>query len=128
MHIFNNEDIKNALTMRASIDALEEAYRQYAAGEAVMVPRNDLETICEGDYSKGLPDPIGNDPRQETSPMFRHAMRGLPGPYFFLLKTMSAAVKKGGPIEIGCAALRLNADILSDTDTIDGSLRRQRIP
>ncbi len=128
MHIFTNDDIKNALTMKACIDALDEGYRQYAAGEAVMVPRNDLETICEGDYSKGLPEPVGNDPRQQTSSGFRHAMKGLPGPYFFLLKTMTAAVKKGGPIEFGCAALRLDADILSDTDTINGSLRRQRIP
>jgi alanine dehydrogenase len=128
MHIFSNDDIKNTLVMKDCIAALDEAYRQYAAGEAVMVPRNDLETMCEGDYSKGLSEPVGNDPRQHTSPQFRQAMKGLPGPYFFLFKTMSAAVRKGGPIEFGCAALRLNADILSDTDTIDGKLRRQRIP
>jgi len=128
MIVLNNRDVQQLLTMDMCLAALEEAYGQYSRGEAVLVHRNDMLIESEGDYSKGLLYPDDNDPLQHASPMFRHARRGIEGPYYFSLKTMPAAVKRGGPFNIGCAALRLNIDILANTRSISGGLRRQQIP
>lgn len=126
MLILSEEDVKAVLTMDTCVEAIEAAYRLYAMGEAVQVPRNELEIFSEGDYSKGIP--ALQEGTTKDYPMVRHAAQGLPGPYFFSLKTMSGAVPKGGPFPFGCGALRLNVDILSNTRSIDGTLRRQQIP
>jgi alanine dehydrogenase len=40
--LLNNEDVRSVMTMPMVMDALEEAYRQTAAGDAVCRPRIDL--------------------------------------------------------------------------------------
>ena len=40
--ILSNDDIASVLTMRETVDALERAYRELAAGEAVCRPRIDV--------------------------------------------------------------------------------------
>src|SRR3972149_2512148 len=112
MIVLNNREVQQLLTMDMCLAALEEAYGQYSRGEAVLVHRNDMLIESEGDYSKGLLYPDDNDPLQHASPMFRHARRGIEGPYYFSLKTMPAAVKRGGPFNFGCAGLRVKIDIL----------------
>lgn len=44
MLIFDNDDVKNALTMDACLAAIEEAYRDYGNGHAVNIPRADMLT------------------------------------------------------------------------------------
>jgi alanine dehydrogenase len=41
MRVLSNEDVERVLTMQECIGALEEMYRDYAAGRALMIPRTD---------------------------------------------------------------------------------------
>ena len=41
MRVLSNEDVEQLLTMREFIDVLEEMYRDYASGQALLVPRVD---------------------------------------------------------------------------------------
>lgn len=49
-----NEEVEKLLTMRATIAALEDAYLQLAAGEAVCRPRIDI-CIPTSDPAKNYP-------------------------------------------------------------------------
>ena len=44
MLVFDNDDVKNALSMDVCLDAIEETYRDYGQGQAVNIPRADMLT------------------------------------------------------------------------------------
>ena len=47
MLILSNDDVKSVITMKATIDALEESYRQLISREAVCRPRIDIRIPTE---------------------------------------------------------------------------------
>lgn len=42
MFVFDNDDVKNVLSMDVCLDAIEETYRDYGCGNAVNIPRADM--------------------------------------------------------------------------------------
>ena len=66
--IINNHDVEQLLTMEDTLAALEEAYLQLAAREAVCRPRIDIR-IPTSDPGEELP--VGHDGRRLDRGLFR---------------------------------------------------------
>jgi alanine dehydrogenase len=67
MLVFDNDDVKNALSMDVCLEAIEEAYRDYGQGQAVNIPRADMLTPHpEPDYFYEFKTMSGAVPRYDV--------------------------------------------------------------
>lgn len=121
MLILNNQEVEQVLSMESCMEALEEAFLEYAKGEAVGLPRYDtsLPTSFEKMGERmgvSAEDLYGHIPPGEVVP---EAMSGNPICRF---KTQVGAVPA-----MGTLALRLNSNLIS-FPLVDGKIRQYKLP
>ncbi len=121
MLILSNEEVAEVLTMELCMRSLEEAFLEYAKGEAVAIPR--IDTSIPTSFDKiagrmGVPEPelYHRMPPGEAPP---EAMEGSP---IYRFKVQVGAVPAQGAM-----ALRLNSDIIS-FPKIEGTARQYKLP
>ena len=107
MIVLNNKDVESFLTMDICIEALEEAYKELARGNAVNVPQIRTLTPRKKEDFQGVTDE-GDQPATD--------------PVFYVLTTIIGALAKPA-----VTSVRMDSDAIH-WPIVNGKMRKGRIP